>query len=186
MCLRPRPAPGAAYAPEPPRRVPEFSQNCAIGYCPGFRDEASDIDGVLYQGFKGLAGFRDRSDMPFIREAALWGLKYRFKQLDDAAIEAFAEMPDKENLGIIAAIWHGYSSKPFVGNELHHSDIIRTLSTHRFPETIPLMARFVNSGFMQEAARQFLVEMTGIDFGGDERRWLDWYESRKREFGDRN
>jgi len=48
------------------------------------------------------------------------------------------------------------------------------------------MARFVNSGFMQESARQFLVEMTGIDFGGDERRWLDWYESRKREFGDRN
>jgi hypothetical protein len=30
-------------------------------------DEASDIYGVLYQGFTGLAGFRDRSDLPFIR-----------------------------------------------------------------------------------------------------------------------
>jgi len=36
------------------------------------------------------------------------------------------------------------------------------------------MARFVNSGFMREAARQFLVKKTGIDLGGDERRWLDW------------
>jgi hypothetical protein len=65
------------------------------------------------------------------------GLKYRFKQLDDAALGAFAEMPEKENLGIIEAIWNSYSTKPFVGNELHHSDIIRMLSTHRFPETIP-------------------------------------------------
>src|ERR1035437_652600 len=47
-------------------------------------DEASAINGVLYQGFTGLAGFRDRNDLPFIREAALWGLKYRFKKLDDA------------------------------------------------------------------------------------------------------
>jgi hypothetical protein len=48
------------------------------------------------------------------------------------------------------------------------------------------MARFVNSGFMQEEARQFLVEMTGVDLGGDERRWIDWYESNKRGLGVRN
>jgi hypothetical protein len=144
----------------------------------------SDIYGVLYQSFTGLAGFRDRNDLPFIREAALWGLKYRFKQLDDAALGAFAEMPDKDNLAVIEAIWNGYSTKPFVGNELHHFDIIRTLVTHKFPETIPLMARFMNSGFMQEAARQFLVKMTGIDLGGDERRWLDWYESHKGELAE--
>jgi hypothetical protein len=86
---------------------------------------------------------------------------------------------------VIEAIWNGYSTRPFVGNELRYSDIIRTLSTHRFPEAIPLMARFVNSGFMQEAARQFLVEMTGIDLGGDERRWLEWYEFHKGRLGAR-
>jgi len=145
-------------------------------------DEAADIYGVFYEGFTGLAGFRDRSDLPFIWEAARWGLKYRFKQLDDAALGAFAEMPEKENLGIIEAIWNSYSTKPFVGNELHHSDIIRMLSTHRFPETIPLMARFVNSCFMREAARQFLVKKTRIDLG-DERRWLDWYETHKGQLG---
>ena len=35
-------------------------------------DEAADIYGVFYEGFTGLAGFRDRSDLPFIREAARW------------------------------------------------------------------------------------------------------------------
>jgi hypothetical protein len=67
-------------------------------------DEASEINGVLYQGFTGLAGFRDRNDLPLIREAALWGLKYRFKQLDDAALGAFAEMPKRVNLPVIQSI----------------------------------------------------------------------------------
>jgi hypothetical protein len=149
-------------------------------------DKISDIYGVLYQGFVGLGRFHDRNDLPFIRAAAVWGLNYRFKQLDDAALLAFASMPDKENLALIESIWKQYSSKQFVGNELQPHDIIRTLGTHRFPEAIPLMARFVNAGFMQDAARQFLVEMTGIDLGGDEKRWLDWYESHKRELGVRN
>jgi hypothetical protein len=48
------------------------------------------------------------------------------------------------------------------------------------------MAGFVNAGFMQDAARQFLAEMTGIDLGGDERGWIKWYESHKREPGVRN
>jgi hypothetical protein len=173
--LRRRNAFGTYDEIDPPRR---------IHYSPRRKDdaesdEASDIYGVLYYGFTGLGGFRDRNDLPYIREAALWGLRYRFKQLDDAALGAFANMPDKDNLGVIEAIWNGYSKKPFVGNELQAFDIIGTLSTHKFPEAIPLMARFVNSGFMQQEARQFLAQMTGVDLGGDEKGWLDWYESHK-------
>jgi len=136
-------------------------------------DEASDIYGVLYYGLTALGGFHDRNDLPFIREAALWGVKYRFKQLDDAALEAFAGMPDKANLPVIQSIWSEYSRRPFVGNELHDFDIIRTLNTHKFPEAIPLMAQFVNSGFMQEATRLFLVQITGVDLGSDSKRWID-------------
>jgi hypothetical protein len=146
-------------------------------------DKISDIYGVLYQGFIGLGRFHERHDLPFIREAAVWGLKCRFKQLDDAALIAFASMPDKENLALIDAIWKQYSSKQFAGNELQPHEIIGTLRTHKFPETIPLMARFVNAGFMQDAVRQFLVEMTGIDLGGDEKRWPDWYETNKGQYG---
>ena len=149
-------------------------------------DEAADINGVLYYGFTGLGGFHDRNDLPFFREAALWGIKYRFKQLDDAALAAFAEMPDRANLAIIESIWTEYSTRPFVGNELHSFDIIRTLNTHRFPETIPLMAQFVKSGFMEDVAREFLVQITGTDLGSDSESWIVWYESHKRELGVRN
>jgi len=146
-------------------------------------DKTSYIHGLLYQGLIGLGRFRDRNDLPFIREAAVWGSKYGVRQLDDAAHEAFTLMPDRENLALIETIWKRRSSRQSAGNKLQPHDIIGTLSTHRFPEAIPLMARFVNAGFMQDAARQFLREMTGVDLGGDERGWLDWYESHKRELG---
>jgi hypothetical protein len=65
-------------------------------------------------------------------------------------------------------------------------DIIRTLNSHRFPEAIPLMAQFVKSGFMEEEARQFLVQISGTDLGSDSKSWIAWYESHKRELGVRN
>jgi hypothetical protein len=43
------------------------------------------------------------------------------------------------------------------------------------------MAPFVNSGFVEGEARQFLKEMTGVDLGADPKRWLDWYELHKNE-----
>jgi hypothetical protein len=102
-------------------------------------------------------------------------------------LKAFAGMPDKANLPVIQSIWNEDSRRPFVGNELHHFfDIIQTLNAHRFPETIPLMAQFVKSGFMQEIAREFLVQIIGVDLGDDSKRWLEWYESHRRELGVRN
>jgi hypothetical protein len=60
---------------------------------------------------------------------------------------------------------------------------MKALDAHRFPEAIPLMVQFVNVGFAQDLARRFLVEMTGTDFGGDTKAWLEWYDSHKRELG---
>lgn len=57
---------------------------------------------------------------------------------------------------------------------------MKTLAVHRFPEAIPLMAPFVNADFAQDIARTFLVEMTGVDFGGNSSLWLNWYRSNKR------
>src|SRR5262249_40710816 len=51
---------------------------------------AFSIYSVLYAGLEGLAGYRDRSDLPFIRESALWAVQFRFKQPVDAALKAFA------------------------------------------------------------------------------------------------
>jgi len=146
-------------------------------------DRTDDIYGVLYQGFIGLGNFADPDDLPFIRESAVWAVKYRFKQLDDAALEAFGKMPDKDNLPVIQAIWNQYSLRPFVGNELKPYDVMKALEPHRYPETIPLMAQFVNAGFGQQLARKFLVKMTGVDFDGDTKMWLGWYESHKSSLG---
>jgi hypothetical protein len=41
------------------------------------------------------------------------------------------------------------------------------------------MAEFVNVGLAQDLARRFLLEITGTDFGGDTKAWLEWYESNK-------
>jgi hypothetical protein len=48
------------------------------------------------------------------------------------------------------------------------------------------MAQFVKSGFMEEEARQFLVQISGTDLGSDSKSWIAWYESHKRELGVRN
>lgn len=144
-------------------------------------DAADDIYGILYYGFEGLGDFRDRDDLPLIRESAEWGLKYGFKQLDDAALGAFGKMPDKANLPIIAAIWKEYSEKAWVGNELRPFEVMQALKTHKYPEAIPLMAQFADVGFAQDIAHDFLVEMSGVDFGRDVGKWVDWYRSHKSE-----
>ena len=94
-------------------------------------DEADDIYGVLYQGFVGLGNFHDRNDLPFLRESALWAVKYRFKQVDDAALDAFTKLPDAANLPVIEAIQKEYSKKPFVGNKLDASAVATALDANR-------------------------------------------------------
>jgi hypothetical protein len=92
---------------------------------------ADDIYGVLYQGFVGLGSFNDRNDLTFTRESALWAVKNRFKQLDDAALDALAKLPDKENLPVIHAIWDEFSKNPFVGNALNPSLVTKALDANR-------------------------------------------------------
>jgi hypothetical protein len=140
-----------------------------------------DHYGILYQGLIGLGSFEDGSDLPFIRDLAQWAVKYRFKQVDDAALIAFGKVPDKANLPIIAAIWREFSERPWPGNEIKPYDVMKALNSHRYLETIPLMAQFVNVGFAQDMARDFLVQMTGVDLGGDTARWLQWYESHRAD-----
>jgi hypothetical protein len=146
-------------------------------------DQASDIYGLLYQGFVGLGSFNDRDDLPYLREAALWGVKYRFKQVCDAVLEAFERMPNRANIAVMRMIWESFSQHQFRGNELHSYSVMKPLAAHRFPEAIPLMAQFVNVDFARELARGFLVSMTGENFGGDSTAWLAWYESNKHRLG---
>lgn len=178
--LRRRGGSAAGDEVSPPRRTRSSPGNPQME-----ADEANGIHGVLFQGFIGLSSFNDRSDLPFIRESALWAVRYRFKQVDDAALGAFGLLPDKDNLPVIQAIWEEFSKRPDRGNELQPFAVMSALNSHRFPETIPLMAQFVNAGFAQDIARRFLVDMTGVDFGGDTSAWLRYYESHKEVLGAR-
>jgi hypothetical protein len=146
-------------------------------------NRADEIYGLLYSGFEGLGSFNDRSDLPFIRESAMWAVRFRFKQIGDAALEAFARMPDRQNLPVIQAVWQEFSKRPFAGNEMYSFDVMKALNTHRYPEAIPLMAQFANVRFAREMAHEFLASMTGMDFGSDVNEWLHWYESHKDQLG---
>jgi hypothetical protein len=142
-------------------------------------NEIKDTWGQLYYGLTGLASFRDRRDLPFVRKLALWAIDYRFKQTCDAALGAFRDMPDKANLPVIDAIWKEFSTRPYKGNELSPFDVTRALSTHRFPETVPVLAQLLGNDKANNEARAFLTAIVDQDLGENPKEWLDWYESHK-------
>jgi len=135
--------------------------------------------GELYYGLAGLASFRDKRDLPFVRKLALWAIDCRFKQTCDAALQAFRDMPDKANLPVIDTIWKEFSTRPYKGNELSPFDVTRALRTHRFPETVPVLAQLLGNDKAGSEARAFLTAIVGQDLGEKPTAWLDWYESHK-------
>jgi hypothetical protein len=144
-------------------------------------DEIKDVYGELFYGTEGLATFKDRSDLVYIRELAGWAIKYRFKQVCDAALRAFQEMPEKANLPVIDAIWGEFSVRPYEGNQLHPSYVVRSLVTHKYPEAIPSLVPFLKDNFMGEEAQDALVEIVGMDLGKAPKPWLDWYANYKKK-----
>ena len=140
-------------------------------------NEITDIWSELYYGLTGLAGFRDKKDLPFVRELALWAVDRRFKQTCDASLGAFRDMPERANLPVIDAVWKEFSARPYEGNPLLPFDVRRALRTHRFPETVPILAQLLSNEDAGGEARRFLSEIVGEDLGEDPNAWLDWYES---------
>ena len=55
--------------------------------------------------------YKDRGDLPYLRELTAWAIKYRFKQTCEAALIGFRNMPDKANLPLIDAVWKEFSRR---------------------------------------------------------------------------
>jgi hypothetical protein len=146
-------------------------------------DEIQAAPGELCYGLAGLAGFKDQSDLPFIKELAEWSIENDCSQVCYAALEAFRYMPERENLPIIVAIWERFWTKPPDGNGISPFDITRTLRAHAYPETVPLLAKFLGDENVGSEARAFLAEIVGNDLGPDIEAWLDWYNRRKGQEG---
>jgi hypothetical protein len=138
-------------------------------------EEIKEIYGELYYGLGGLASFKDRTDLPFVRELALWAVSRRFKQTCDAALDAFRTMPDEANLPVINAIWREFSAHQFPGNEMNSLDVVRTLKTHVYPAAVPLLVGFLKDTHTGSEAREALAQIVGQNLGQNPDDWLNWY-----------
>jgi hypothetical protein len=125
----------------------------------------------------GLAQFKKKEDLPFIRDLALWAVKYHVKRTCVHAVLAFRSMPAKENLPVIDAIWKEFTETEYTGNA---RNVARALRAHKYPETVPVLVKLLDDPRAGSEARTFLKDIVGKDLGPDPQPWLDWYEEQKK------
>jgi hypothetical protein len=135
-----------------------------------------DIYGEIYYGLAGLASFHDRSDLPDIREIARWAVQYHLEQTSEAALGAFRTMPDQANLPVISLIQEKFAIHAVENDtQSFNIELIRSLCTHKFPETVPILAPFVTDSFAGREAQAALADIAGQDLGDSPEPWLSWY-----------
>ena len=137
--------------------------------------EVKEIWGCLYYGLAGLVSFKNRDDLPYIRELTAWAIKYRFKQTCDAALKGFQTMPDKANLPLIDAIWKEFSRRPYEGNTLNEHDVAWALYAHRYPEAVPILAPLLEYDSVRLEVHHNLKKIVGQNLGDRPQAWLDWW-----------
>jgi len=139
------------------------------------QDAYGEIASLLY----GLRSFKDRADLPLVRDVAIRAVKNGVDQAREMALGAFREMPDKGNLPVIDTIWKDAVRRGGQDKELIAHDVVGALCAHRFPETVPLLAPFVVHPYAGPEVEDALSQIVGKDLGRDPKAWLDWYESHK-------
>lgn len=139
------------------------------------KDAYGDISGILY----GLRSIEDRADLPLFRDVAIWGVKFGAEQACEMALGAFREMPDKDNLPAIYAIWEGFADSSMEYREPIFHDVVAALCAYRFPETVPLLAPLVTHPYAGSEVEDALSQIVGKDLGRTPQPWLDWYAMRK-------
>lgn len=144
-------------------------------------EKVKDISSDISYGLNGLAGNRDRHDLPYIHGLALWAVKHRFIYTCKAAFYAFRMMPDKANLPIISTIWKEFSTHQNPDRKIAPWDMFEVLQDYKFPETVPLLTQFLTSKDRDDAsqAETSLREIVGKDLGKSPKPWLDWYKKQE-------
>ncbi len=148
--------------------------------------EIQDAEGEAYYALAGLAGFKDRNDLPYIREVALWAARYHLQQVTEAAVHAFRDMPGAANLPVIKSAMREFlPGKPGIsGLDI---DIERSLCKHQVPETVPLLASFFgdfqvalanDAGAFSGEVEACLTQIVGKDLGRNAQAWMAWYTDR--------
>ena len=138
--------------------------------------------GYVYYGAAGLAKFHRTDDLPLFREVGLWGVKYGMYQPSDAALDAFRDMPDEENLPVIAAIRERFKRGTFgvitdQPDGLLKYETLQALETHIYVKSIPQLVPFLKDEGFDEDAEDALTKIVGRDLGPKPGPWLAWYEA---------
>lgn len=141
-----------------------------------------DSTGYVYYGAAGLTKYRRREDLQLFREIGLWGVRYGMDQPSSAALSAFRDMPDEENLPVIAAIRERFKRGTFgvatdQPDELLEYEAFQALETHIYVKSIPQLVPFLQDGGLGEKAEAALTNIVGRDLGEKPGPWLAWYEA---------
>lgn len=140
-----------------------------------------DSPGYVSYGAAGLAKFHRTDDLPLFREIGLWGVKYGMDQPSDVALDAFRDMPDEENLPVIAAIRERFKRGTFgviaEPDELLKYETLQALETHIYVRSIPQLVPFLSNDGFGDEAEDALTKIVGRDLGRKPGPWLAWYEA---------
>jgi hypothetical protein len=159
-------------APDAPLRpgLPGEGPGRRVG--PSARDSLPDADSGVSDGLEGLISFKDPADLPFIRDLALSAVVKGHRQTCYSALSAFRLMPAGENLQVIDEIRKASVGQvPMVVAII----VVRTLSTHKYARTVPLLAPYLDDKAVAAETQRYLSEIVGKDLGKGKQAWLDWY-----------
>jgi hypothetical protein len=150
------------------------------GRTPGFtgtNGSSVDTDMSISDGLEGLISFKDHADLPYIRDLALSAVAKGYRQTCYSALSAFARMPDRDNLPVIDEIRRASANQmPLVVAVT----VITALSAHRYAETVPQLAFYLDDKNSAPLAQRYLSEIVGKDLGRNKQSWLDWYSARAK------
>lgn len=141
------------------------------------------IRGKLSCGLEGLRRYKINADLPYIRDLAMWAINIQSISICIKALDAFREMPDKENVPVIEAILQGFSREAILQVCSSEEGMIMTafpaLELHLYPESIPLLVRHLNHEFWGRSMKEALRKIVGKNLGKEPEAWLNWYKTHK-------
>lgn len=168
---------GLGAGPEPTVPAPRFGPRGPVGQRSGSLDPAIQGDENIADGLEGLASFKDVKDLAFIRGVALSAVRRHYSRSCYSALAAFSDMPDRANLAVIEEI---HRVKVDQSEMVARVMIVRTLATHKYPETIPLLAPFLDDKTVAAETERALAGIVGRDLGPLKEVWLDWSKAQDR------
>jgi hypothetical protein len=113
----------------------------------------------------------------------MWGVNIQSISICGAALDAFRDMPDKENVPVIEAILQGFSREAILQVCSSEDAIIMralpALKSHLYPDSIPVLVQHLKHEFWGRSMKEALRKIVGKNLGDEPEAWLKWYKTHK-------